>query len=159
MDSVVNAITALGVQVHHIPGGCTGLIQPVDVGINRPLKSKIRSMWEEWMIEEGIGYGITRPPDRQRMAAWCISALESLNEDMIKNAWRHPEFGWFDAEEQGNVAAVDGQNMDQPELVLDDDHGGGEPLDGERIELGVGCDDLFEILNLRQNSILNHKSG
>lgn len=28
----------IGVEYVHIPGGCTGLCQPVDVGINKPLK-------------------------------------------------------------------------------------------------------------------------
>ena len=28
----------LGITSHKIPGGCTGLIQPVDVGIGKPFK-------------------------------------------------------------------------------------------------------------------------
>ena len=36
MNLVVNAIQDLGVQVKHIPGGCTSLCQPVDIGINKP---------------------------------------------------------------------------------------------------------------------------
>ena len=35
MNSVVNVIQDLGVEVEHIPGGCTSLCQPVDFGINR----------------------------------------------------------------------------------------------------------------------------
>ena len=38
MSSVVNSIQVLGVGVGHIPGGCTYLCQPVDVGINKPFK-------------------------------------------------------------------------------------------------------------------------
>ncbi len=37
MASVVEAVQDLGVEVEHIPGGCTGLCQPVDVGVNKPL--------------------------------------------------------------------------------------------------------------------------
>ena len=51
MASVVSKISALGVEVIHIPGGCTGLCQPLDVGINRPFKSRIRRLWEEWMTD------------------------------------------------------------------------------------------------------------
>ena len=39
MNSVVNAIQNLGVEVKHIPGGCTSLCQPVDIGINKPFKA------------------------------------------------------------------------------------------------------------------------
>jgi len=38
MNSVVQRIQDLGVEVQHIPGGCTALCQPVDVGVNKPLK-------------------------------------------------------------------------------------------------------------------------
>eukprot|EP00977_Amphora_coffeiformis_P025179 scaffold18518_cov153-Amphora_coffeaeformis.AAC.1 len=35
---VVQAIEVLGCEVDFIPGGCTGLAQPLDVGINKPFK-------------------------------------------------------------------------------------------------------------------------
>jgi hypothetical protein len=41
MGTIVNAIQALGVQVEFIPAGCTGLVQPVDVGYNKLFKCKI----------------------------------------------------------------------------------------------------------------------
>jgi hypothetical protein len=34
--AVVRAIQALGVEVKFIPPGCTGMVQPVDVGYNKP---------------------------------------------------------------------------------------------------------------------------
>ncbi len=36
MASVVYKIQELGFEVKHIPGGCTSLCQPVDVGFNNP---------------------------------------------------------------------------------------------------------------------------
>ena len=54
MNSVVNAIQYLGVEVKHIPGGCTSLCQPVDIGINKPFKAFLCEAWEKWMIDEGI---------------------------------------------------------------------------------------------------------
>ena len=47
MALVVSKISALGVEVIHIPGGCTGLCQQLDIGMNRPFKSCIRQLWEE----------------------------------------------------------------------------------------------------------------
>ena len=54
MNSVVNAIQDLGVEVEHIPGGCTSLCQLVDIGINKPFKAFLCKGWEKWMIDEGI---------------------------------------------------------------------------------------------------------
>ena len=59
MGLVVTAIQNLGVEVEHIPGGCTYLCQPVDVGVNKPFKKLIHDKWEQWMISEGIVHGTT----------------------------------------------------------------------------------------------------
>ena len=61
MASVVNEIQDLGVEVEHIPGGCTYLCQPVDIGINKPYKKHMRRQWELWMISEGMVEGTTSP--------------------------------------------------------------------------------------------------
>jgi hypothetical protein len=41
MSSVVQMIQELGVEVQHIPGRCTSLCQPVDVGFNKPFKDRM----------------------------------------------------------------------------------------------------------------------
>ena len=54
MSLVVHRIQEMGVEVAHIPGGCTSLCQPVDVGFNKPFKDSVRQLWTTWMIEEGL---------------------------------------------------------------------------------------------------------
>jgi len=46
MASVMSRIEAIGVHVIRIAGGCTGLTQLLDVGINRSFKARCRQMWE-----------------------------------------------------------------------------------------------------------------
>jgi hypothetical protein len=41
MASVVYKIQDLGVEVKHIPGGCTSLCQPFDLGFNKPFNMRI----------------------------------------------------------------------------------------------------------------------
>jgi hypothetical protein len=43
MALVVNVILDLGCKVVHIPSGCTGLVQPLDIGYNKPFKIRIRA--------------------------------------------------------------------------------------------------------------------
>lgn len=38
-------------QVEIIPGGCTSVLQPLDVGINKPLKGKIRKEFQTWVVD------------------------------------------------------------------------------------------------------------
>ena len=41
-----------------IPGGCTSVLQPLDVSINKPVKSVLRKCWETYMIEQVDTNGI-----------------------------------------------------------------------------------------------------
>ena len=47
---VKEAIQNLGVRLKHIPRGCTGLVQPVDVGIGKPLKDRIHNKWDDFIV-------------------------------------------------------------------------------------------------------------
>jgi hypothetical protein len=97
MKSVVNAIQDLGVEVEHIPGGCTGLCQPLDVGVNKPLKKLVREQWEDWMLEEGLGTdGRSIQPTRELVVHWTIDAWMNLKNTTTYNAWRKEGFSWFD---------------------------------------------------------------
>ena len=53
MGSIVNRIQSLGIEVQHIPARCTYLCQPVDVGINSPIKKEMMELWEDWMYDGG----------------------------------------------------------------------------------------------------------
>jgi hypothetical protein len=78
--SVVSKIQELGVKVKHIPGGCTSLCQPVDVGFNKPFKSRVQKMWFNWMIAEGVQEGTTSSPTRRDVAVWVDEAMAKMKE-------------------------------------------------------------------------------
>ncbi len=60
MGSVNHAINALGVEVIIIPPGCTSVVQPVDIGYNKPFKGLVRDKYEEWMIHDSED--LSKPP-------------------------------------------------------------------------------------------------
>ena len=95
MDSVVSKIQVLGVEVKHIPGGCTGLGQPLDVGYNKPLKNKIRQKWEEYMIDEGLDLDVTKPPTRNLVAKWCINSMKEIPNSIVMNCWLLTGYSYF----------------------------------------------------------------
>ena len=39
-----------------IPGGCTSVLQPLDVSINKPVKSVLRKCWETYNYDRASGY-------------------------------------------------------------------------------------------------------
>ena len=95
MESVVSTIQDLGCDVEYIPGGFIGLAQPVDVGIGKPLKNRVRRHWEDWMLNTGDANAATKAPSRQRVAQWCIDSLNDLGTNIIKNSWHHGEYSYF----------------------------------------------------------------
>ena len=108
MTSVVSAIQNLGVHVEHIPGGCTGLCQPVDVGICKPLKNWITKLWEDWMVqqlalqaEEG-GNDKMEPPKQIIVARWVTLALFDLPVELLQNSWLHEPYSYFAANGMDN---------------------------------------------------------
>ena len=107
IESIVTKITDLGVEVEHIPGGCTCLCQPVDVGINKPFKCALRSCWQAWMMEEAVMDGKTTSPSRMKIAQWCVAALPSLTEEKVKNAWRHGDYSWFPVAKEDNNDSIE----------------------------------------------------
>ena len=61
---VVGAIQELGVQVEFIPPGCTGMVQPVDVGYNKPLKAQFCMRYSNWMLQQDPSLPIPSPDRR-----------------------------------------------------------------------------------------------
>lgn len=98
MQPVKNAIEHLGVDCMYIPGGCTALCQPVDVGINKPFKNRMQHLWEDHLLENRAAdvRGKIPSPSRETLAEWVIDSLQGLDEESVKNAWNGPGFSFFD---------------------------------------------------------------
>ena len=95
MGSVVNRIQMMGIEVIHIPAGCTYLCQPIDVGINKPLKCLMRAKWEDWMVTEGVANGVAKEPSRKQVAEWLVDAYMHIPNQVARNAWKKQGYAWF----------------------------------------------------------------
>jgi hypothetical protein len=108
--SVTQEIQELGLEVKHIPGGCTSLCQPVDVGFNKPFKDRLWRLWTSWMISEGIVHGMTSAPTRLDVAMWVDRPMADMKveHEIVRNMWLKSGFEWFDTTE-GVVEHVGGE--------------------------------------------------
>jgi hypothetical protein len=94
MGSIVNAIQALGVQVEFIPAGCTGLVQPVNVGFNKAFKCKMHNKFLKWMMLQDPNVPI--PGSMHHDAAqWIIDVQNNISAEMIRNMWRKTGFSYY----------------------------------------------------------------
>jgi hypothetical protein len=97
MASVVSKISELGIEVIHIPGGCTGLCQLLDVGMNKPFKHRIRDLWEEWMTDMLDKEGEIRDATLKEVAEWmAIVYWQLMGSKILKNAWWKTGYNWFE---------------------------------------------------------------
>jgi len=96
MSSIVNRIQAHGIEVQHIPAGCTYLCQPMDVGINHSIKKDMTEQWEESMINVGgVEDGVAKLPARRQVAVWIIGAYKSITEQTARNEWKKMGYQWL----------------------------------------------------------------
>jgi hypothetical protein len=94
MALVVEKVHELGVEVKHIPGGCTSLCQPIDIGFNKPFKDRLWKLWISWMIAEGVIHGTTSSPMWKNIATWVHDAMGEMSREgtIIRNAWLKTDY-------------------------------------------------------------------
>ena len=125
--AVVREIEQLGVEWDILPGGCTGLIQPIDVGIGKPFKNRLCSKWEDWVVEnfdidDSTGEiteteRIKPNSCRKLVAQWALESWNCISKEHVYNSWRHGTFSYFPGEP--TVQCV--FNEDPEECIDDDD--------------------------------------
>jgi transposase-like protein len=86
----------LGVQLELIPAGCTWLLQPIDVGIGKPFKDRLRQKWWEWMVGPAEVDAIIPNPSRDEIQEWVSEVWDAMPQDVIVNSWKKTGFSWFD---------------------------------------------------------------
>ena len=75
MDSVKRELLKGKIENVIIPGGCTKYIQAPDVSWNKPLKSRIIDVYNEWLtdgVQQFTKGGNQKPPLRRKMVEWVL---------------------------------------------------------------------------------------
>ena len=73
-----------------IPGGMTSLLQPFDVGVNKPLKDNLRQFWNKWMLDGNHTFtpaGSIRKPDLRQICQWILESWNVISPDTIKRSF------------------------------------------------------------------------
>jgi hypothetical protein len=161
--SVAKAMEDLGVEWDILPGGCTGLIQPVDVGINRPWKYRLRNRLEEYMAARDNSDRLSTKTTRRMIAKWAVESWDRTTEDVVYNAWRHTPFSYFPTEPSQPTAFENDENLysseeeeeeeeEEGEEEKEEGENSAEESDGESDESFCGQKRYYEALESDSDS-------
>jgi DDE superfamily endonuclease len=88
--AVAKAFADCNTEIDFLPDGYTSVLQPMDVGLNKPFKQYCRNCFEEWITSEGY----KNRPHRRDASAWIASAWEDVRENTICKTWK--KIGYVD---------------------------------------------------------------
>ena len=92
--SIQDFVRERNVKYGVIPGGLTHLLQPLDVSLNKPIKDRMRIMFEEWFnktMSDSKGVtksGVIRAPTKDDLRSWLEIALQLLDRSAIIKSFK-----------------------------------------------------------------------
>ena len=91
-----NAVTQT-LELNHItraviPGGCTSVAQPLDVGVNAPFKAALRHLWTESLVDKlrRVREGEQVNDDRmtlQKLLEWVMQTWNAIPSEIVSNSF------------------------------------------------------------------------
>ena len=134
MTSATRHVETLGIEVDHIPGGCMGLAQPIDIRIGKPFKNRVRHKWEDWMLDGAIDEEVTKAPTRLQVVEWCCNSFRELEGTIVCNSWLNGRFSYFPITRKETIDVDNWEDNEEPEYI------GVDPQDGNEFTLVVDND-------------------
>lgn len=88
--SVREQLKTMKTDVAIIPGGMTGILQPLDVGVNKPFKDRIRQKWVDWLQRDDHAFtprGNLKRPALATVCGWVKDSWEDIPSELITRAF------------------------------------------------------------------------
>ena len=72
------------------------LCQPVDVGINKSIMTRMQEKCENWMLKgDGTVNGSAKEPSKHLVVKWLVDVYSSILPKTVRNAWIKKGHEWF----------------------------------------------------------------
>jgi len=90
-DNVKSLLNNSRTDLAIIPGGMTSILQPLDVSINKPMKTALRQKWNSWIQSDDHSFtagGRMRKAGFTTICNWIIEAWQELDPAIIQKAFK-----------------------------------------------------------------------
>lgn len=79
-DTVLSKLRSANIITSLIPGGCTGLLQPLDTAVNKPFKGYLREFTDQYIDEQEEKLGC-------EVESWSVSDKRVMTTHVVARAW------------------------------------------------------------------------
>ena len=78
-----------GISHTYVPAGCTSKCQPLDVGVNKPFKDRLKKYWDDYVSQDRLTrMGNYEPPSTELVLRWIDTAWKDISVQTIKNSFK-----------------------------------------------------------------------
>jgi hypothetical protein len=116
-------IEKVDTDVAIIPGGCTPVLQPLDVGINKSFKDNIKKKFVSF-YEKATGKmkktDKIEGPRREDIINWIIQGWEEISSEIIINAFKKAKLAGAGKSLKNGQAILEKENFEKIRTLLDD---------------------------------------
>lgn len=91
MKNVIDDVRSYNTDIAVIPSGLTSVLQPIDVGINKPFKDMMRIQWNNWLCDGEKTYtegGGVRAPPLPMISEWIINSWNEIKIDTVVKSFK-----------------------------------------------------------------------
>ncbi|KAH7984614.1 hypothetical protein HPB52_023284 [Rhipicephalus sanguineus] len=87
-QAATNAFEEYDTDMLHVPAGCTSILQPADVYWNKPFKSTLRRLWQQYIREEAqTPKGNLKKPSRQHVLDFVAEVWAAVPEETVARSF------------------------------------------------------------------------
>jgi hypothetical protein len=95
LGTMADAIHKLGVEIEFIPPGCTRLVQPINVGFNKPYKANYTKLYTKFLMKQDADQPLSGAKCED-VSQWILDAVGAISEETVKNAWFKKGYSYFE---------------------------------------------------------------
>ena len=87
-EDIIEKCTGQFCDVSILPSGCTSILQPLDISINKPFKNSLKEKYIRYCIDKGVVFSKVGKEDIINWVGDIWYSDKIINKELIKNSFK-----------------------------------------------------------------------